>query len=63
MLRQQSQKLRFVGAAMLFFTHASFYTLEKYVAYRYQQSLFRCINCQRRLLSTVTSHATKCLLL
>jgi len=46
MSRQQSQKLRFVGAAMFFFTNASFHIVQNYMACGYQQSLSCCIICQ-----------------
>jgi len=57
LLQQQSQKSRFVGAAMLLF-HLCFIshcTVQNYEAYHYSQSVSRSIFCQRCLRSTVTS--------
>jgi len=38
------------------FTYACFHTVQSYVAYSYQQSLSRCIICQRAKMSAFSSH-------
>ena len=53
MLRQESQKLRFIGNNVYFSLMPLFLQCENYMAWHYQQSLSRCIYCKACLHTTV----------